>query len=225
MDVIITGATGFIGGAVVRQAIASDIIRHAFILTRNPLPDDVSNHSKATVIQHNDFFTYPLALLEQLAGCEACIWCVGRHAYQFSNKGTAKMVSVDFPLAAAAAFMINLTPRLQYSEKFRFVFVSGKYAEWDDEKPLFFMRDTRRMKGAAEKRLLSLAAMSQSRLEVSIVRGAGIIATRGGWLKSKLARIAGFIAVDDFAYELVLISAETGGPEIFEMKELLQYVN
>ncbi|KAI0455098.1 hypothetical protein F5B21DRAFT_503651 [Xylaria acuta] len=224
MDIIITGATGLVGGAVVKEAIANDLIRHAFILTRRMLPDAISNHPKITVILHKDFFTYPLELMERLAGCEACLWCIGAGVYKFPDKGTAKMVCVDLPLAAATAFMINLAPRLGDGDRFRFLFVSGKYAEWDEVKPLWFSSDVRRIKGTAEKRLLSLASVSQERLEVLIIRPAGIMATKGGWLKSKLAKLAGFIAVDDLAQEIVIISAESGGPSITEMEELMVYV-
>ncbi|KAI0193743.1 hypothetical protein EV127DRAFT_478975 [Xylaria flabelliformis] len=225
MDIIITGATGFIGGAVVRRAIETDLVRHAFVLTRSSLPVNVSRHSKITVIQHNDFSIYPLALLERLAGCEACIWCLGRHGNQFPDKRTARIVSVDYPIVAATAFMIHLAPWLRYGDRFRFIFASRKFAEWDDDKTLFFDGDNRRMKGAAEKRLLALAALSRGRLNVSILRGCGIMATRGGWLKSKFAKMINYIAVDDFAYELILLSAGINSPEIVEARELLQCVN
>ncbi|KAI0555914.1 hypothetical protein F4679DRAFT_578036 [Xylaria curta] len=221
MDVIITGATGFIGSAVVRQAIETDLVSHAFILTRSSLPDDVSQHPKITVIQHNDFCTYPQTLLERLAGCESCIWCLGRHGNQFPDKRTAKIVSVDYPIAAATAFMVHLTPWLWHGDKFRFVFVSRTYAEWDNNKPLFFDRDARRMKGAAEKRLLALATVSRGKLDVSILRGSGIIATRGGWLKSTFAKMMSYITVDEFADELILLAADSSSPEIVETRELL----
>ncbi len=74
MRIIIAGATGFVGGAVVRQAIANERITHAFVLTRKPLPEDIAKSPKVTIIQHNDFSAYPPELLEQLAGAEGCVW-------------------------------------------------------------------------------------------------------------------------------------------------------
>lgn len=74
MDIIITGASGFVGGAVVRRALLDPSIGHIFILSRRPLPDEITEHEKITVIHHTDFYTYSDALLEQLVGCEACIW-------------------------------------------------------------------------------------------------------------------------------------------------------
>lgn len=37
-------------------------------------------------------------------------------------------------------------PQLPEGKQFRFLFCSGKFAEWDQEKPLHFMLDTRRVK-------------------------------------------------------------------------------
>lgn len=74
MKVIVTGATGLVGSAVVRQCIASEEITHAFVLTRKPLPETVTASPKVTVITHDDFSSYPSDLLQKLAGAEACIW-------------------------------------------------------------------------------------------------------------------------------------------------------
>jgi hypothetical protein len=55
-------------------------------------------------------------------------------------------VQVDFALAAARSFLETLVPALPEGKTFRFVFCSGKFAEWDQKKPLHFMADTRRVK-------------------------------------------------------------------------------
>jgi uncharacterized protein YbjT (DUF2867 family) len=79
MKVIVTGCTGLVGSALVRQCIASDQISHVFALARKALPDAaVAKSPKVSVILHDDFSTYPPELLSQLAGAEGCLWCVFR---------------------------------------------------------------------------------------------------------------------------------------------------
>lgn len=76
MKVIVTGCSGLVGSALMRQCIASDGISRVFALTRRPLPESVAKDPKVSVILHDDFSTYPPELLDQLAGAEACLWWV-----------------------------------------------------------------------------------------------------------------------------------------------------
>jgi hypothetical protein len=71
---------------------------------------------------------------------------IGGRANQFPNLEAYKKVQVDFALAAARAFQEQLVPQLPEGKTFRFVLCSGKFAEWDQKKPLHFMADTRRAK-------------------------------------------------------------------------------
>jgi nucleoside-diphosphate-sugar epimerase len=85
MRVVITGATGLVGSAVVRQCIATQAITEALILTRKPLPRDISDNPKITVIIHEDFGSSPPELLTRLSGAEGCIWCVNNNIQWLSN--------------------------------------------------------------------------------------------------------------------------------------------
>lgn len=71
---------------------------------------------------------------------------IGGRAPQFSDIETYKKVQVDYTLAAATAFREHLAPLLPEGKKFHFVFCSGKLAEWDQQKSLRFMADTRHVK-------------------------------------------------------------------------------
>ena len=166
MKVIVAGSTGLVGSALVRQGIASDNVSRVWALTRRPLPDAVADNPKVGVLLHDDYSTYPPELLAKLAGAEACLWLVcpvypaqrfvpakltraraiGGRATQFPDAATYEKVQVDYALAAARAFVAALAPHLPEGKPFRFVFCSGKFAEWDQAKPLHFMADTRRVK-------------------------------------------------------------------------------
>ena len=144
MKVIITGATGLVGAAVVRRCIEQDKITLIVILSRRELPPALTASPKVKVILHEDFLDYPSTLLEQLEGAEACFWALGLRGAPigYSDLAYARKVDVEFPVAAAKAFA-----GMNGGRRFRFVLCSGIGAELDHEKPLgFILRDTKRIK-------------------------------------------------------------------------------
>lgn len=74
MKVIVTGATGMAGRAIVKQCIADDRITKLIVLTRKALPAEIENSAKTEVVLHDDFSNYPESILQKLTGAEACIW-------------------------------------------------------------------------------------------------------------------------------------------------------
>jgi len=146
MKVIVTGATGFVGGEVLRQCIRNPATTSIIVITRKELSPEVTNNSKVKVIIHKDFAEYPESLLRELTGAEACLWAIGGRASNFPDIATATKVSVDYTLAAANAFAKSLAPELGEGKKFRFVYCSGMWAELDQSKSLWMLGDTRRIK-------------------------------------------------------------------------------
>ncbi|KAJ4297410.1 hypothetical protein N0V88_004332 [Collariella sp. IMI 366227] len=207
MKIIVTGCTGLVGSALVRQCIASDTISHILALSRKSLPDDIAKHAKVTTILHADFSTYPLELLAQLAGAE--------------DTETYRKVQVDYTLAAARAFLENLAPGLPEGKPFRFVFCSGKFAEWDQQKALHFMADTRR--GQVEKGLCDIADEDQAsqRFVVYCARPSGILPADAGFAARMTGKLYGSIDANRLARALIRILVEGDKERIVENDRLL----
>jgi uncharacterized protein YbjT (DUF2867 family) len=74
MKVILSGATGFIGGEVLNEALAHPSITRLVCITRRALPESATSNPKLTVIILTDFLSYPPEILSQLEGAESCIW-------------------------------------------------------------------------------------------------------------------------------------------------------
>lgn len=75
MKVILTGATGFIGGEVLMQLLDSPAITSIVCLSRRELPS-TALPDKAKVVLMDDFKIYSPEVLAQLKGAEVCIWYV-----------------------------------------------------------------------------------------------------------------------------------------------------
>lgn len=71
MKIIVTGATGTIGSAVLQQAIENPAVTSIIALTRRPV--DTSS-TKVKNIIHTDFLQYDDAVVSELKGAQACIW-------------------------------------------------------------------------------------------------------------------------------------------------------
>lgn len=81
MHIILTGATGTVGAAVLQHCLASPIITQLSILSRRQFALPTGNDldiQKARVIVHGDYLTYPDDLLSNaLRGAQGCIWAQG----------------------------------------------------------------------------------------------------------------------------------------------------
>lgn len=78
MHLILTGATGLVGTAVLNAMIKTPDITKISILSRRPVPlAEDSKDPRVNVIIHKDFSTYPREVLDKLQGADACVWALG----------------------------------------------------------------------------------------------------------------------------------------------------
>lgn len=162
MRIIVAGSKGYVGTAVLLHVLQLKAIEHVYALSR--VPKDAPStavsrpHSKVTEIQLTDaeFEQWPQELLDQFAkvGVRACIWCVGGPTGSFPNLDAAERANIDLPLEAAMALSRSLKP----VKPFRFVYLSVAGAERNANASLWTQPQLRKMKGAAENKLLEVQA-------------------------------------------------------------------
>jgi len=138
MKLILTGATGFAGGEVLRQALNDAAIERVSVLTRRPIG---VVHAKLRELVLEDFLDYSRV---DLNDCDACIWCLGVSQARVSEQAYIR-ITFDYTVAAATA-MFAANPRL------RFCFVSGQSADPGETKSALFAR----IKGRTERALSDL---------------------------------------------------------------------
>ena len=74
MKVVIAGATGFIGGEVLRRMICDSAITAIVSIGRRELPATIAKDSKLKHIIVEDMSNYPEDALPEIAGAEGCVW-------------------------------------------------------------------------------------------------------------------------------------------------------
>jgi uncharacterized protein YbjT (DUF2867 family) len=140
MKILLTGATGFAGGEVLRQALADPDITQVTVLTRRGVG---FTHPRLREVVMRDFLDYADLDLD-LAGYAACIWCLGTSQAGAATQAYTR-VTLDYPLAAARAMFAA-------NSHLRFCFVSGRSADPTERRRSLFAR----IKGRAERRLSEL---------------------------------------------------------------------
>ncbi|KAK5000828.1 hypothetical protein LTR66_000374 [Elasticomyces elasticus] len=175
--IILTGATGTAGSAVLAYALASPSVSRISILSRRPVKL-AENEPKATVLIHKDYTSYPPELLRQLGGATACIWVQGISSIGMREDEYTE-ITVAYPLAAAKALATLADAKAEEgAAKMNFVYVSGEGADQARARQMFG-----RVKGRAERELQELMGTNPA-LRVYSARPAYIDPERE-WLAEK----------------------------------------
>ncbi|OCK76443.1 nucleoside-diphosphate-sugar epimerase [Lepidopterella palustris CBS 459.81] len=147
MHLILTGATGLVGSAVLQNMLTRAEVSRITILSRRPVPMAEEYKDKAKVIIHKDFEVYDGALMDELRDAHGCVWALGIAQSQVSKPEYIK-ITETYPLAAAKAF-----GTLHPSSPFTFIYVSGEGATTT---PGMLTPFFGRIKGNTESALLKL---------------------------------------------------------------------
>ncbi len=175
MNIVLTGATGFVGGEVLAQLLDHPTVRGVTCLTRRPI---ARSHPKLTALVHSDFAAYDDDVVTLLADHHACIWTLGGKASDFEREADYERVTHTFTLAFARAMAARVRP-------FSFSYLSGMGADPTESARFSWERTTRHLKGRTEKDLAVLAS-SNADFTAYAFRPGGILPKTAGRLVSTL---------------------------------------
>ena len=114
MKVLLFGATGAAGGAVLTACLKASVVDEVRAITRKPL---ATTHAKLRNILHSDFLDYS-AIAHTFEGVDACLFCLGVSITKVS-KNEYQRITHDFTLAAARTLLAR-------SPSAAFHYISGK---------------------------------------------------------------------------------------------------
>ncbi|MFG1605076.1 SDR family oxidoreductase [Actinoplanes sp. NPDC049265] len=179
INVILTGATGFIGGEILRQLIERPDVGRVTCLTRRPIPP---TSAKVESIVVDDFTSYDSDLL---AANDACLWAMGSRSAPDGDKAGHEQLTVAYP----TAFVASLPER-----PFRFCYLSA----WGGGPTV---------KGRAENELRQLATRRPD-LSVHSFRPAKVLPTSAGRLTHALYGPLS-LGVDTLARAMIRVAVDT----------------
>ncbi|OCL13453.1 hypothetical protein AOQ84DRAFT_310556 [Glonium stellatum] len=164
MHLILTGATGVVGSAVLRAMLIAPMVTKVTILSRRRVLQ-AEGQSKVDVVIHQDFENYNAELMERLKDANGCVWALGI-GQNAASKADYIRINKSYTLSFANA-LANTTGR---NTPYIFIFISGEGATHSPG-PLTTLYG--RIKGETEIALLSLSNSvinGQDTLRVYVVR-------------------------------------------------------
>jgi nucleoside-diphosphate-sugar epimerase len=99
MKILLFGATGSAGAAVLEACLAASIVDEVRAISRRPL---MHTSPKLRTYVHKDFLNYA-TVEEAFRSVDACLFCLGVSAMQVSQE-EYRTISYSYPLAAANMF-------------------------------------------------------------------------------------------------------------------------
>ena len=140
MKILLFGATGMVGQGVLQECLRAGDVREVLAVVRKPAG---VQHPKLRELVHADMLDIE-AIAPQLAGFDACLFCIGLTTTRISEAGYTK-VTHDITLAVAST-LARLNPHST------FVYLSGARTDSSESSPMMQAR----VRGRAENALRKL---------------------------------------------------------------------
>ncbi len=173
MRVVIFGATGLAGSGVLEACLEHPEITSITSVSRRSTK---VQHTKLKEIIHQDFLDYS-AIKSELAGHDACFWCLGVSSAKVRDEQTYHLITHDYTLAAAET-LAELNPKLI------FCFLTGMGTDPGQQSRFRWAR----VKGQAET---ALAAVPLG--EAYMLRPGGIFRVGNTRVSTLIAKMLGLI--------------------------------
>ena len=138
--IIITGATGMVGEAVLLECLDNPAVAQVLVINRRP---GGRSHPKLREVIHADFFD-PAPLEPQVAGYDACFFCLGVSSVGMETAQYRRM-TYDLTLGVAQVFA-------KTNPDMTFCYITGKGTDSSEQGRIAWAR----AKGATENALLRL---------------------------------------------------------------------
>jgi nucleoside-diphosphate-sugar epimerase len=148
VKIILAGATGFVGGAVLAGLLKDERVTRVTSITRGA---PIVTSKRLVTIVHEGVASFGDSVLERLEDHSACIWAVGGKASARRTGEQLERVNHTFPVKFARSLVARIRAPLTFCH------VSAMGAAWSKTPWLRWERPTRLLKGRAEKDLLRLA--------------------------------------------------------------------
>lgn len=140
MKILLFGATGMVGQGVLRECLLDQDVQSVLAIGRSATGQQ---HPKIREIVHKDFLDFS-AIETQLAGCDACFFCLGVSSAGMTEE-RYQHLTYDITMAAAQT-LARLNPRMT------FIYVSGAGTDSTESGRTMWAR----VKGRTENALLRL---------------------------------------------------------------------
>ena len=217
MKVVLSGSTGFIGGEVLTQCVNHPSITSILILTRRD-PEDMASNPKAKVIIVQDFASYDEPTINELRSADAAIWCMGTYT-------GSERVDIEYPLK----FIETIKTRPAGSPQFRYVHLGGAFTEpppkeGQKERSLWFFTNGRRVRGAAEARVLESAEDgSQGEFTVYIVKPGGVLSEGKAFLQRWIFSDSLSIGINELGATMVDLAVRGNEEKVFNNQKIIMH--